>query len=216
MKSLLALIAFVFVAQSASAETVLLRPGERKQVYGTQVICGGGGSGGGGGGGWPPPQYGPTCELKGPGMYNGFKYNFRVAIDGNVVSAKDGLADALASAEQFRQQGLCRGTTREICNLRGPGMHNGFKYNFILAIGEENVVAKDGLADIISAAQSIGEKGFCRNQPAARCALQGAGMHNGFRYNFLIAIGNTVVAAKDGQTDALNVIQQLRDARLCY
>lgn len=112
---------------------------------------------------------GPECQLLGSGSYSGFTYNHRIAVDGNVVAAKDNFDSALETIKQFQNSGVCTPKAYNTqCTLLGSGSYSGFTYNFRIGLkkvsdGQVTVVAAtDNQQNALNIMSKIRSTGLCQ------------------------------------------------------
>ncbi|MGE0615825.1 MAG: hypothetical protein AB7P04_09300 [Bacteriovoracia bacterium] len=168
-----------------------------------------------------PPSPGPypprvnQCELVGPGVHNGYNYNYRILVNGSSLAAADSLDTALSKLRDLEAARVCT-TVVEACTLSGVGTHGSYNYNFRVSVGGAQVAAADSMSSIESIVGKLEQAGVCRVQARGACQLLGGGAYRGYSWNNRIAIGNEIVDADDNLTNALNKMNNLRAGGYCY
>jgi hypothetical protein len=117
----------------------------------------------------PVVPAGPECTLLGAGSYNGYSWNFRVAVDGSVLSATDNFDAAINTINTYKSQNICAPKAHNTqCSLMGAGSYNGYSWNFRVALknltsGQTTVVAaSDNQQAAINTMSKIRQAGICQ------------------------------------------------------
>jgi hypothetical protein len=117
----------------------------------------------------PVRPIGPTCNLLGAGAYAGMSYNYRVAVDGNILSGHYGIQDALNSIEKFKTGRVCSVDSMNAqCNLLGAGAYAGMSYSYRVGIkdlitGQNEVVSGHyGQQDALSMMAKLRQASLCQ------------------------------------------------------
>lgn len=105
------------------------------------------------------------CTLVGAGSFNGFKYTYILASEGQAgmtpIFAHDNLQSVLSAFDTFAQKGLCRPQGAS-CDLAGAGSFNGFNYSSRLTMNGEVVFGHDSQSVVLSTLQNLRSRGLCR------------------------------------------------------
>ncbi len=175
--------------------------------------CGPGGTGGGINNSYPAS----VCKLLGPGSANGWTYNFRIALNDQVMEGTNNLDQALQILNRYAQDGMCIVSPEETCKLAGPGSYSGWTYNFRVMAGELALSGTNNSNEALATMKQLENAGVCRmNGRPEACQLLGRGSYAGWSYNFRVAVGAEVLNGTNDYNAAKTFIDTLKNSRLCY
>jgi hypothetical protein len=160
------------------------------------------------------PQNG--CDVLGTGIYNGSRWNFRIALNGAVIDATDTLDGVYAKMRTLRESRVCALYSGHSCSLSGTGIYNGSRWNFIIKSDDQPLVAADTIEGVRAIMRGLDENQICVARATRACSLGGTGIYNGARWNFLIKIDSETVAAADSLEGATLYMNTLRSLSFCY
>lgn len=137
---------------------------------------------------------------------NGPKEKDTVIYPGQMVKIAD-LNSNTVSCQQF---------PGPYCMLLGADTYHNSKWSFRIAIDDEIVNAAGSLPSAIDKIQQLRTNGLCNNSASGRCKLLGSGEYDGSNWDFRVAIDSHVIAGKGSQNSAIDFINTLKAANLCY
>lgn len=169
---------------------------------------------GNGGGGYVPAS---TCRLLGNGSANGWTYQYRIALNDQVMEGTNDFEAAIKQLNRYVQDGMCVLAQEDTCKLAGPGKYAGWTYNFRVVVGEAAFAGSNNSADALHVLKRLEESGVCRvNVRMESCQLLGRGNYSGWTYNYRVAVGADVLSGTNDYNEAKSFMDTLRIARVCY
>lgn len=117
----------------------------------------------------PVRPVGPECTLLGLGPVGSWNYNFRVAVDGNILGGHSTIETAIEAIKKYKEQNVCAATSYDTqCVLLGLGPVGSWNYNFRVGIktvstGETKILSGHSTdSDALSTMGKIRNAGICQ------------------------------------------------------
>ncbi len=107
------------------------------------------------------PVFYASCSLGGAASYNGYRWNYTLKSNGEVLTAADSLDTITRTIQGLEQNGVCRARPTAPCVLGGAGSYNGYRWNYLITIAGETVGAADGLDTATRTMSTLRSANFC-------------------------------------------------------
>jgi hypothetical protein len=162
-----------------------------------------------------PPQN--ICTLLTQGNVGHLSYQYRIALNDQVLEGADRLDSILDKLARLEQDGMCVTRTLGACTFLSTGAFGSMSYNYRIGTRETVLTAHDRMDTALQSLEKLKKARVCESNPypTHSCQVLAQGRHGGMTYNYRIGIGENTVFATDRYETLLDTMKKLRAAGAC-
>lgn len=165
----------------------------------------------------PPPPTGPSCQLEGAGYYNGYNWNYRISVNGQVMAATDSFDGALQKLRTLVTNQICSVPNPRACIPTGAGYYNGYSWKYLLEVGGTKLFGTDSMDTLLARLNQLQQYRVCapQFQQTRACTVSGAGYYNGYHWKYRLNLDGRPFDATDSLDTLINKANRLQQAGVC-